>query len=107
MPGTVKIWWHSGALRDEKYNAVPIVEEPELATETIALNGGVEVSAASPEDARIALIQSDIDIAYVVRLPGSDVTANAAIHKPMAATGLDLHAVAIPGGASISVVEIF
>ncbi|MEM1277931.1 MAG: hypothetical protein AAGH74_15515 [Pseudomonadota bacterium] len=106
MPGTVKIWWHSGALRDEKYNAVPIVEEPEIATETLAVNGAALISAPAPELARIALIQSTIDIAYVVRLPGASTIADAAVHKPLAATGLDLHAVSVPEGASISVVEI-
>ncbi|MEM9044359.1 MAG: hypothetical protein AAGC81_06670 [Pseudomonadota bacterium] len=106
MPGTVKIWWHSGALRDEKYNAVPIVEEPELGTEAIPLDGSVEISAAAPELARIALIQTDVDIAYVVRLPGEETVANASIHKPLGATGLDLHAISIPQGASVSVVEI-
>lgn len=106
MPGTVRIWWHRGVLRDEKYNAVPIVEEPELATETVTLDGTVQNSGAAPADARIALVQSDTDIAYVVRRPGETRTADAVLHKPLEATGLDLHAVSVPEGASISMIEL-
>ncbi|MEM6932716.1 MAG: hypothetical protein AAF526_03935 [Pseudomonadota bacterium] len=106
MPGTVRIWWHRGALRDEKYNSVPVVEEPELTTETISLDGSVQVSGAAPLDARLAVIQSDIDIAYVVRLPGEATAADPAIHKPLSATGLNLYAISIPEGASLSVVEL-
>ncbi|MEM8842068.1 MAG: hypothetical protein AAGD47_09860 [Pseudomonadota bacterium] len=106
MPGTVRIWWHRGVLRDEKYNAVPIVEEPELGVETIALDGTVQNSGAAPADARIALLQSDTDIVYVVRRPGEAVTADTALHKPIEATGRDLHALNVPEGASISMIEM-
>lgn len=106
MPGTVRIWWHRGALRDEKYNSVPVVEEPELATETITLDGAVQVSGAAPVEARLAIIQSDMDIAYVVRRPGEDIVADPAVHKPLAATGFDLYALSVPQGASLSVVGL-
>ncbi|MEM7239037.1 MAG: hypothetical protein AAF317_05470 [Pseudomonadota bacterium] len=106
MPGTVRIWWHRGALRDEKYNSVPVVEEPELSTETLSLDGSVQVSGAAPSDARLAILQSDTDIAYVVRQAGEATAADPAVHKPLAATGLDLYAISIPEGASLSVVEL-
>ncbi|MBY8976521.1 hypothetical protein KHP62_11930 [Rhodobacteraceae bacterium NNCM2] len=106
MPGKVRIWWHRGVLRDENYNVAPIADEPEISVESITLDGTVQNSGAAPVDARLALVQSDTDIAYVVRLPGQSVAADPALHKPLAATGLDLHAISIPEGASLSMVEL-
>lgn len=106
MAGTVRIWWHRGALRDMNYNSMPVVDEPEIRTETLILNGTAEETAAAPDDASVALIQSDTDLAYVVRKPGDTTLADAGTHKPLAATGPDLFAIGIPPGASISMVEL-
>ncbi|MEM8698390.1 MAG: hypothetical protein AAGF44_04425 [Pseudomonadota bacterium] len=106
MPGTVKIWWHRGALRDMNYNSMPVVDEPEIAMETVTLAGSVENSGPAPSDTSVAILQSDVDVAYVVRRPGETALADANFHKPLAATGTDLYAIGIPEGASLSLVEL-
>jgi len=37
MPGTVKVWWHDGAVRDIRYHNIPVVNEPELGFEAVAV----------------------------------------------------------------------
>lgn len=106
MAGTVRIWWHQGAQRDQGYNSMPLVREPEISTETVALNGAAEVTGPAPKLSSVALIKSDVDFAYVVRLAGETVQADPQIHKPVGATGTDLYAIGIPEGASISLVEM-
>ena len=106
MPGTVKIWWHRGALRDVNYNSMPVVDEPEISMETVTLSGAVETSGSAPNDASVALLQSDVDLAYVVRRPGETTQADPSFHKPLTATGNDLYAIGIPEGASLSLVEL-
>ncbi|MEM0942952.1 MAG: hypothetical protein AAGI70_03300 [Pseudomonadota bacterium] len=106
MPGTVKIWWHQGALRDHKYNSMPVLDEPELARETVTLSGAVETSGPAPEEATLAVIQTDVDVAYVVRRPGESVLADATLHKPVAATGTSLYAIGVNPGYSLSLVEL-
>ncbi|MEM7507414.1 MAG: hypothetical protein AAF415_11770 [Pseudomonadota bacterium] len=106
MPGTVRIWWHRGALRDMNYNSMPVVEEPELSMETVVLNGDIETTGPAPEDASVALVQSDVDLAYVVRPAGVAVLADPSLHKPLSATGNELYSIGIPQGASLSLVEL-
>lgn len=106
MPGTVRIWWHRGALRDMNYNSMPVVDEPEISMETVTLNGSVETTGPAPADASVALVQSDVDLAYVVRPAGVAVLADPALHKPLNATGNELYSIGIPEGASLSLVEL-
>ena len=55
MPGLVKIWWHDGATRDIRYHDIPVVNEPELAFETLAVNATPANTSAAPEDASVAV----------------------------------------------------
>ena len=52
MPGTVKIWWHDGAVRDVRYHDIPVVNEPELGFESIAVGASPVQSGAGPGGCR-------------------------------------------------------
>jgi hypothetical protein len=105
MPGTVKIWWHDGATRDARYNALPVVNEPELGFETVAITASPAASGPAPADASVALIETDVNIRYLVRLPGSDANADAATSKPMPITGPGVDFIGVRPGCSISFIE--
>jgi hypothetical protein len=105
MPGTVKIWWHVGATKDVRYNTVPVLNEPELGFETVAVNGAPSASGPAPKDATIAVIESDVNIRYLVRHPGSNATADPLTSKPLGITGLTTDFIGVAPGCSISFVE--
>ena len=46
MPGTVKVWWHDGATKDVRYNELPVVNEPELGFESVAV--GMTAASTGP-----------------------------------------------------------
>ena len=105
MPGTVKIWWHDGAAIDSRRNDMPVVNEPELGFETVAVSAAPAASGPAPEDATVALIESDISVRYRVRRPGDGTPADAAQSKPVAATGGSVDFIGVKPGATISFVE--
>lgn len=105
MPGTVKIWWHDGAAIDSRRNDMPIVSEPELAFETVSVSGAAAASGPAPDDATVALIESDVGVRYRVRSQGDNTPADAANSKPMAPTGDAVDFIGVKPGASISFVE--
>lgn len=105
MPGTVRIWWHDGTTKDARNNAMPIVNEPELGFETIAVSATPAATGAAPETATVALIETDVAVRYRVRHPDDDTPAAAADCKPMAATGGTADGIGVGPGCSISFVE--
>ena len=106
MPGTIKIWWHDGAVRDVRYNDLPVVNEPELGFETVALDGSGPVSSGpAPLDAAVAIIESDVNLRYRVVASGSGATADAAGSKPIRATGIGTESIGVVEGQTISFVE--
>lgn len=107
MPGTIKIWWHDGAVKDVRYNDLPVVNEPELGFESITTAGATPVSSGpAPTETSVAIIEADVNVRYVVRLPGSTVQASQLNSKPLSATGLGTDSIGIAEGHSISFVEV-
>jgi hypothetical protein len=106
MPGTVKIWWHEGAIKDVRYNTVPILNEPELGFETVAVNGSASASRPAPEDAAIAVIETDVNVRYLVRRAGSNESADPLSSKPLPVTGLATDFIGVTPGCTISFVEV-
>jgi hypothetical protein len=105
MPGTVKIWWHDGAAKDVRYSALPVVSEPELGFETVAVDGAPSASGPAPEDATVALVETDVNVRYLVRRPGGNAAADPLTSKPLPATGLGIDFIGVAPGCTISFVE--
>lgn len=105
MPGTVKIWWHDGATKDIRYNDIPVVNEPELGFETVAVSTAAAASGVAPADAVVAIIETDVNVRYLVRLPGQFGDADAQSSKPIAATGPSTDAIGVGPGCTISFIE--
>ena len=105
MPGTAKIWWHDGATKDVRYNELPVVNEPELSFETLAVGATPANSGPAPEDAVVAIIECDVNVRYVVRKPGGSQTADPVNSKPLFATGFGTDSIGVRPGYSISFVE--
>lgn len=105
MPGTVKIWWHDGAVVDVRHHDIPVVNEPELSFETVLVSGTPANSGPAPADAKVAIIETDVDCRYLVRREGDVALADATTSKPVAATGLGTDAIGVLPGYSISFVE--
>ena len=106
MPGTVKIWWHDGAVKDVRYHDIPVASEPELAFETVAVDVIPAASGAAPALASVALIETDVDIRYYVRRPGDTGDAHAVNSKPIRATPLQTESIGVVEGDTISFVEV-
>ena len=106
MPGTVKIWWHDGAAIDSRRNDMPIVNEPELGFETVAVSTLPAASGPAPADATVALVQSDVGLRYRVRPEGDSTPADPTDSKPMPATGSVIDFIGVKPGASISFIEV-
>lgn len=105
MPGTVKIWWHDGATQDARNNSIPVVNEPELGFETVAISDAPSSSGPAPQNATVALIQSDTDFHYRVRTCWDDRKADPADCKPIRATGNRIDFIGVQPGFSISFIE--
>ena len=105
MPGLVKIWWHDGATRDIRYHDIPVVNEPELGFETVAVSGVAANTGAAPGDATVALVETDTNVRYVVRRPGGTAVADPVLSKPIAATGPATNSIGVAPGYSISFIE--
>jgi hypothetical protein len=105
MPGTVKIWWHDGAMKDVRYSTLPVLSEPELGFETVAVTGAPSVSGPAPADATVALVESDVNLRYLVRRPGGSAEADVLSSKPLAATGFGIDFIGVTPGCTISFIE--
>lgn len=106
MPGTVKIWWHDGATKDVRYNELPVVNEPELGFESVAVGASPASSGPAPEDAVVAMVESDVDVRYFVRLPGLSTDADPTVSKPLPATGFGTNSIGVARDCTISFVEV-
>lgn len=105
MPGTVRIWWHDGTKIDARRNNTPVVNEPELGYESLAVSTTPSASGEAPKDAAFALIESDVDVRYRVRPNGVGVDADQTC-KPLPMTGKLVDFVAVEPGGTISFVEM-
>lgn len=106
MPGTVKIWWHDGASKDARYSDLPVVSEPELGFQTLAVGLTAVASGPAPLDAVVAVIESDVNLRYQVRAPGVNTPAHAATSKPLPATGFATDTIGVTKGCTISFIEV-
>lgn len=106
MPGTAKIWWHDGATKDVRYNELPVVNEPELGFETVAVGATPASTGAAPDDAVVAIVECDVNMRYLVRHPGSAQVADPVNSKPLTATGFGTDSIGVRPGYSISFVEV-
>ncbi|MEM1297674.1 MAG: hypothetical protein AAGH68_00245 [Pseudomonadota bacterium] len=105
MPGIVKIWWHDGAVVDVRHHDIPVVAEPELGFESVLVSATPANSGPAPADAKVAIVQTDVNLRYQVRQDGEVTLADAENSKPIAATGFGTDAIGIVAGQSISFVE--
>ncbi len=106
MPGTVKVWWHDGATKDVRYNELPVVNEPELGFESVAVGLTSASTGPAPEDAVVAIIESDVKVRYLVRRPGSTADANPVGSKPLPATGFGTNSIGVGKDFTISFLEV-
>ena len=105
MPGTVKIWWHDGATRDVRYHDLPVVNEPELGYETVAVGATPASSGPAPRNAVVAIVECDVNVRYIVRRPGETAEADAVASKPLGATGFGVNSIGVGQDCTISFVE--
>lgn len=106
MAGLVKIWWHDGAVIDVRHNDIPVVNEPELGFEAVLVSATPANTGPAPQTARVAVIETDVSVRYVVRPHGVNTLADPDNSKPIAATGTGTDAIGIEEGYSISFIEI-
>lgn len=106
MPGTVKVWWHDGATKDVRYNELPVVNEPELGFETVAVSPSPASTGPAPEDAVVAIVETDVPVRYVVRHPGGSLDADPVTSKPLPATGFGTNSIGVCSDCTISFVEV-
>lgn len=104
MPGTVKIWWHDGAAIDARRNDIPVVNEPELGFEAVAVSATPAIAGPAPTNTAVALIETDVPVRYRVRRTGEIVQADNAESKLIVATG-GVDFIALAEGWTISFVE--
>ena len=105
MPGTIRIWWHDGAARDARHNDMPVVSEPELGFETVAVSATPAATGPAPEHATVALVEADICVRYRVRGANDDRPADPEDCKPIGPTGGGVDFIGVRPGCSISFVE--
>lgn len=105
MPGTAKLWWHDGSARDARYSPTPLINEPELGFETLSISSTPVTTGPAPEDGYVAVLQTTVDILYVVRRPGETRDATAPEAKPLLATGAGVASIGLMPGFTISIME--
>jgi hypothetical protein len=105
MPGTVKVWWHDGATKDVRYNELPVVNEPELGFESVAVSAIPANTGVAPEDAVVAIVECDVNVRYLVRFPGGNTNADPVVSKPLPATGFGTNSIGVAKDCTISFVE--
>jgi len=106
MPGTAKIWWHDGATKDVHYNELPVVNEPELGYEAVAVGPAPASTGPAPEDAVVAIVECDVNVRYLVRHSGDSQPADPVSSKPMPSTGFGTDSIGVCAGCTISFVEV-
>lgn len=106
MAGTVKIWWHDGAVRDVRYHDIPVVNEPEIGFASVSVGPAPETSPPAPANTSVAIVETDVNIRYLVRRNGSGGDADAVTSKPIAATGYGTDSIGVRPGDVISVIEV-
>lgn len=106
MAGTVKIWWHDGGVRDVRYHDIPVVNEPELGYETVTVGPVPELSGPAPDNAVVAVVETDVNIRYLVRRNGAGGHADAVTSKPIPATGHGTDTIGVAPGDTISLIEV-
>lgn len=105
MPGTVKVWWHDGATKDVRYNDLPVVNEPELGYESLTVAATPVSTGPAPKNAAVAIIESNVNVRYLVRRPGNSTAADAITCKPLPSTGFGTNSIGVGKGYTISFVE--
>ena len=106
MPGTVKVWWHDGATKDVRYNELPVVNEPELGYEPVTVSATPASTGPAPEDAVVAIVESNVNVRYLVRLPGGAGDADQVTSKPLPSTGFGTNSIGVGKNCTISFVEV-
>lgn len=104
MAGTVKIWWHDGAVKDVRYHDIPVIAEPEVGFETVAVGATATASGPAPANATVAVVETDVNIRYTVRRPGDLATADTT-SKPVLALDFMTEVIGVAPGYSISFIE--
>jgi hypothetical protein len=105
MPGTVKIWWHDGAVKDIRHHDIPVVNEPELGFESLLVSSVPANSGTAPKDTTVAIVEADVNVRYLVRRPGDNTLVDPEAAKPIAATGMTTDSIGVTAGCTISFVE--
>ena len=105
MPGTIKIWWHDGAVTDVRHHDLPVVNEPELGFESLPVDTTPAQSGPAPLGAVVAIVEATVNVRYVVRRPGQTGQANAD-SKPIRATPLLTEPIGVAAGDTISFIEV-
>ena len=104
MTAPIKVWWHDGATKDVRYNELPVVNEPELGFESVTVSLTAGSTAPAPEDAVVAIVETDADVRYLVRRPG-DTTDASIDSKPLPRTGFGTNSIGVAKDFTISFVE--
>ena len=60
----------------------------------------------APEDTAVAIVESDANVRYLVRLPGASANADPVGSKPLPATGFGTNSIGIAKDCTISFVEV-
>ncbi len=106
MPATVKLWWHDGSTLDVRSHPTPLIAEPELGFETLAVDTAAPVeSGAAPEDAHVAVIESAVSLRYRVLRPGESGAATDPEAKPLLATLPGIATIGVAPGFRLSLIE--
>ena len=105
MPGTIKIWWHDGSTRDARYQSTPLINEPELDFETVAVNAAPASSNPAPAEAYVAVLESNVAVRYRVQPDAAAEDASSPRAKPMLATSFATATIGVRPGYRLSFVE--
>lgn len=106
MPGTAKIWWHDGSVKDIRYHDIPVLEEPELGYEEITITSNAAASGPAPAHATVAMIETNVNLRYRVRAAGDTTDASPTASKPIARAALFTEPVGVKEGQTISFIEV-
>ncbi len=106
MAGTVKIWWHDGAVRDVRYHDIPVVNEPEMGFETVAVGAVAVNTNPVPEGAVVAVVETDVNVRYTVKPNGIGADADIVTSKPIRTTWLSTDTIGVRPGDTISLIEV-
>lgn len=105
MPGTIKIWWHDGSTRDARYQPTPLINEPEIAFEELTVGATAVSSGTAPEEAYVAVIESEIPVRYRIQPDPASEDATSPRAKPMLSTSFATATIGVQPGFRISFIE--